>query len=109
HDGPRLARLRPAGDRGGVRPGRPDRRALARGRRRAGCARPCNVRGDGRTAARPAAEEDDHKPKGTLMAVASDTHAFDLEHRTGKVPYKVADLGLAEFGRNEIRLAEQEM
>jgi adenosylhomocysteinase len=43
------------------------------------------------------------------MAVASDTHAFDLEHRPGKVPYKVADLGLAEFGRNEIRLAEQEM
>ena len=43
------------------------------------------------------------------MAVASDTHAFDLEHRPGKQPYKVADLGLAEFGRNEIRLAEQEM
>ncbi|MDX6598625.1 MAG: adenosylhomocysteinase, partial [Gaiellales bacterium] len=43
------------------------------------------------------------------MAVASDTHAFDLEHRPGKEPYKVADLGLAEFGRNEIRLAEQEM
>ena len=43
------------------------------------------------------------------MAVASDTHPFDLEHRPGKAPYKVADLGLAEFGRNEIRLAEQEM
>src|SRR3954451_23838476 len=109
HHGPRLARFRPPGDRGGVRPGRSDRRALARGRRRARRARPCNVRGDGRPAAHPTAEEDDHKPKGTLMAVASDTHAFDLEHRPGKVPYKVADLGLAEFGRNEIRLAEQEM
>jgi adenosylhomocysteinase len=43
------------------------------------------------------------------MAVASDTHAFDLDHRPGKLPYKVADLGLAEFGRNELRLAEQEM
>src|SRR3954451_8765821 len=109
HHGPRLARLRPAPDRGRVRAGRPGRRALARGRRRTGRARPRNVRGDGRPAAHPAAEEDDHKPKGTLMAVASDTHAFDLEHRPGKVPYKVADLGLAEFGRNEIRLAEQEM
>ena len=43
------------------------------------------------------------------MAVASDTHPFDTEHRPGKEAYKVADLGLAEFGRNEIRLAEQEM
>jgi adenosylhomocysteinase len=43
------------------------------------------------------------------MAVASDTHPFDVENRPGKLPYKVADLGLAEFGRNEIRLAEQEM
>jgi adenosylhomocysteinase len=43
------------------------------------------------------------------MAVASDTHAFDADTRPGKEPYKVADLGLAEFGRNEIRLAEQEM
>ena len=43
------------------------------------------------------------------MAVASDTHPFDMEPRPGKEPYKVADLALAEFGRNEIRLAEQEM
>jgi adenosylhomocysteinase len=28
---------------------------------------------------------------------------------TERLPYKVADLSLAEFGRNEIRLAEQEM
>ena len=43
------------------------------------------------------------------MAVAADTHPFDLEHAPGKLPYKVADLSLAEFGRNELRLAEQEM
>jgi adenosylhomocysteinase len=43
------------------------------------------------------------------MAVASDTHPFDAKTRPDKLPYKVADLGLAEFGRNEIRLAEQEM
>ena len=43
------------------------------------------------------------------MAVASDTHPFDAETRADKLPYKVADLSLAEFGRNEIRLAEQEM
>ncbi len=45
------------------------------------------------------------------MAVsATDTlHAFDEATKVGRPPYKVADLGLAEFGRNEIRLAEQEM
>jgi adenosylhomocysteinase len=36
-------------------------------------------------------------------------HAFDLARRAGRLPYKVADLGLAEWGRKEIRLAEQEM
>ena len=40
------------------------------------------------------------------MAVASDTHPFDLDHRPGKLPYKVADLSLADFGRKEIELAE---
>ncbi len=29
--------------------------------------------------------------------------------QAGRVPYKVADLGLAEFGRKELRLAEGEM
>ena len=29
--------------------------------------------------------------------------------KTERVPFKVADLGLAEWGRKEIRLAEQEM
>ena len=37
------------------------------------------------------------------------THAFDEAVRAGREPFKVADLSLAAFGRNEIRLAEQEM
>jgi adenosylhomocysteinase len=36
-------------------------------------------------------------------------HAFELSTRAGRQPYKVADLSLAEWGRKEIRLAEQEM
>jgi adenosylhomocysteinase len=36
-------------------------------------------------------------------------HAFDAAARTGRPPYKVADLDLAEWGRKEIRLAEHEM
>ncbi|NQW03091.1 MAG: adenosylhomocysteinase, partial [Acidobacteria bacterium] len=36
-------------------------------------------------------------------------HPFDLATAAGKLPYKVADLGLAEWGRKEIRLAEHEM
>ena len=43
------------------------------------------------------------------MAVTAEPHPFDLATREGRAPYKVADLSLAEFGRNEIRLAEQEM
>ena len=34
-------------------------------------------------------------------AVASE-HAFDLARNAGRQPYKVADLGLAEWGRKEI-------
>ena len=37
------------------------------------------------------------------------THAFDEAARADREPFKVADLSLAAFGRNEIRLAEQEM
>src|SRR2546421_6060768 len=37
------------------------------------------------------------------------THAFDEAKKAGRVPFKVKDLSLAEFGRKEIRLAEQEM
>ncbi len=36
-------------------------------------------------------------------------HPFSASRRAGREPFKVADLALAEFGRNEIRLAEQEM
>jgi len=36
-------------------------------------------------------------------------HAFQLARNAGRLPYKVADLGLAEWGRKEIRLAEDEM
>src|SRR5262245_26450893 len=44
------------------------------------------------------------------MSTATMTaHAFDLAKKAGRQPYKVADLGLAEWGRKEMRLAEQEM
>jgi adenosylhomocysteinase len=43
-------------------------------------------------------------PTTTLTA-----HTFDLARNAGRMPYKVADLALAEWGRKEIRLAEQEM
>jgi adenosylhomocysteinase len=36
-------------------------------------------------------------------------HPFDAAREAGREPFKVADLSLAEFGRKEIRLAEQEM
>ncbi len=36
-------------------------------------------------------------------------HPFEEAARAGRLPYKVADLALASRGRNEIRLAEQEM
>jgi adenosylhomocysteinase len=44
------------------------------------------------------------------MATAVATgHTFDLSQKAGRAPFKVADLALAEWGRKEIRLAEQEM
>src|SRR5215213_2029743 len=36
-------------------------------------------------------------------------HPFASAKAAGREPYKVADLSLAEFGRKELRLAEQEM
>ena len=36
-------------------------------------------------------------------------HAFEAAKAAGRQPYKVADLALADFGRKEMRLAEQEM
>ena len=41
-------------------------------------------------------------------AVATE-HPFDLARTAGRLPYKVRDLALAEWGRKEMRLAEQEM
>src|SRR5262245_9619 len=37
------------------------------------------------------------------------THVFDEARKANREPFKVKDLSLAEFGRKEIRLAEQEM
>ena len=39
----------------------------------------------------------------------TNTHSFAAARDAGRDPYKVADLSQAEFGRKEIRLAEQEM
>ena len=36
-------------------------------------------------------------------------NSFEAVRKAGREPYKVKDLALAEFGRKEIRLAEQEM
>jgi adenosylhomocysteinase len=44
-----------------------------------------------------------------MATVASEKHSYELAKAAGRVPYKVADLGLAEFGRKELRLAEGEM
>ena len=41
--------------------------------------------------------------------VVESIHAFDAAAEAGREPFKVADVRLAEHGRNEIRLAEQEM
>src|SRR5437763_16022456 len=44
------------------------------------------------------------------MSVTTDRiHAFEEAREVGREPFKVKDLSLAEFGRKEIRLAEQEM
>jgi adenosylhomocysteinase len=45
----------------------------------------------------------------TTATVSPVAHSFDLARKAGRLPYKVADLSLAEWGRKEIRLAEQEM
>jgi adenosylhomocysteinase len=43
------------------------------------------------------------------MTASPALHAFDAARDAGREPFKVKDLALAEFGRKEIRLAEQEM
>ena len=44
-----------------------------------------------------------------MATVTEKLHAFAAAQAAGREPFKVKDLSLAEFGRKEIRLAEQEM
>jgi adenosylhomocysteinase len=44
-----------------------------------------------------------------MSVAAEQVHPFVASITAGRPPFKVADLGLAEWGRKEIRLAEQEM
>src|SRR6187401_2155850 len=44
-----------------------------------------------------------------MATAVKDVHAYEQAKQAGRVPYKVADLNLAEFGRKELRLAEGEM
>ncbi|HSR14785.1 MAG TPA: adenosylhomocysteinase [Gemmatimonadales bacterium] len=43
------------------------------------------------------------------MTTAAEPHPFAAALEAGRLPYKVKDLYLADFGRKEIRLAEHEM
>src|SRR6478735_7074828 len=45
----------------------------------------------------------------TVSAVAELTSPFEAAREAGREPFKVRDLSLADFGRKEIRLAQQEM
>src|SRR5580765_806326 len=44
-----------------------------------------------------------------MATMTEKMHPFAAAASAGREPYKVKDLSLAEFGRKEIRLAEQEM
>ena len=44
-----------------------------------------------------------------MSVVNERAHAYDEAKKAGREPFKVKDLSLAEFGRKEIWLAEQEM
>ena len=44
-----------------------------------------------------------------MATTATLLHPFEAAKQAGREPFKVKDLALAEFGRNEIRLAEYEM
>jgi adenosylhomocysteinase len=45
----------------------------------------------------------------SMTATLEITHQFEAARAAGREPFKVRDLGLAELGRSEIRLAEHEM
>ncbi|HJQ11701.1 MAG TPA: adenosylhomocysteinase [Gemmatimonadaceae bacterium] len=44
-----------------------------------------------------------------MATIAEPMNQFTAANEAGREPYKVKDISLAEFGRNEIRLAEHEM
>ena len=44
-----------------------------------------------------------------MSTAVREMHAFDAAAKAGREPFKVRDLSQAEFGRKEMRLAEQEM
>src|SRR3954470_23013882 len=44
-----------------------------------------------------------------MATVVEKLHPFETAKAAGREPFKVLDLALADFGRKEIRLAEQEM
>src|SRR3982075_830018 len=44
-----------------------------------------------------------------MATVVEKVHAFSAAKAAGREPFKVKDLAEADFGRKEIRLAEQEM
>ena len=44
-----------------------------------------------------------------MATAVREMHAFEAAAKAGREPFKVKDLSLAEFGRKEMRLAEQEM
>jgi adenosylhomocysteinase len=44
-----------------------------------------------------------------MSTAVREMHAFEAAARAGREPFKVKDLSLADFGRKEMRLAEQEM
>src|SRR5678815_1707969 len=44
-----------------------------------------------------------------MTSTIAAAHPFEATRAAGREPFKVKDLSLAEYGRNEIRLAEHEM
>ena len=44
-----------------------------------------------------------------MTTAVQQPHPFAAAKAAGREPYKVKDLSLADFGRKELRLAEQEM
>src|SRR5690606_17455555 len=64
-------------------------------------------RGGGVTLLAPGVHQQGSAKMSTIIENAADPFAAARE--AGREPFKVADLGLADFGRKETRLAEHEM